>query len=284
MDAALYVLHALSPIHVGTGRGEGLVDLPIARERVTGHPVIPGSSVKGVLRDAVEPALRVPVFGPSTANASDHAGALRITDAQLLLMPVTSDTGTFAWVTSRWQLARLVRDAGGLGGLPATVPDDCERPGEVLVADGSALLANGGVVLADLSLPLGGLVPNAWREALGRLVFPADPWWRTALDRRLAIVDDDVFTEFARQRTEVRPHVRIDDATGTAQDGGLWYTEALPAEAVLTGLIHAVAPPKQLDLTAARVVDVVRALSGQVLRFGGHATTGAGRTRFQVTP
>ncbi|WP_298819062.1 RAMP superfamily CRISPR-associated protein [Chloroflexus sp.] len=47
----LYFLHALSPLHAGTGQGSGVIDLPIAREKATGIPYLPGSSVKGVLRD-----------------------------------------------------------------------------------------------------------------------------------------------------------------------------------------------------------------------------------------
>lgn len=39
----LYWLYALSPVHVGTGQGVGFVDLPIAREKVTGWPAGTGA-------------------------------------------------------------------------------------------------------------------------------------------------------------------------------------------------------------------------------------------------
>ena len=48
---ALLFLRALSPLHAGTGQGIGAIDLPIAREKATGIPYLPGSSLKGVLRD-----------------------------------------------------------------------------------------------------------------------------------------------------------------------------------------------------------------------------------------
>ena len=35
MDAKLLFVHALSPLHAGTGQGVGVVDLPIAREKAT---------------------------------------------------------------------------------------------------------------------------------------------------------------------------------------------------------------------------------------------------------
>ena len=50
-ESRLYYIHALSPVHVGAGRGLGFVDLPIVREAVTGWPYVPGSAVKGVLAD-----------------------------------------------------------------------------------------------------------------------------------------------------------------------------------------------------------------------------------------
>ena len=51
MTTKIYWLEAITPLHVGTGRGVGLIDLPIIREKVTGWPLVPGSSVKGVIRD-----------------------------------------------------------------------------------------------------------------------------------------------------------------------------------------------------------------------------------------
>ena len=46
-----YWIHALTPVHLGAGRGLGYIDMPIAREKVTNWPYIPGSSVKGVIAD-----------------------------------------------------------------------------------------------------------------------------------------------------------------------------------------------------------------------------------------
>ncbi|MHA1734045.1 MAG: RAMP superfamily CRISPR-associated protein, partial [Promethearchaeota archaeon] len=43
-------LYALSPVHVGSGRGVGFIDLPIIREKVTNYPLVPGSTIKGVFR------------------------------------------------------------------------------------------------------------------------------------------------------------------------------------------------------------------------------------------
>ena len=44
-------IYLLAPTHVGTGQAAGAVDLPIARERHTGHPYLPATALKGVARD-----------------------------------------------------------------------------------------------------------------------------------------------------------------------------------------------------------------------------------------
>ena len=47
----MYWLQAITPLHVGAGKGVGFIDMPIIREKVTTWPFVPGSAVKGVLRD-----------------------------------------------------------------------------------------------------------------------------------------------------------------------------------------------------------------------------------------
>src|SRR5581483_12151182 len=111
---ALLFTYVETPLHAGTARGLGAVDLPIQRERTTDYPMIQGSSLKGRLR--AEVTARLPervqaIFGPPTGNASEHAGALSVGDARILLFPVRSLAGVFAWTTSVDVLARFQRDA-----------------------------------------------------------------------------------------------------------------------------------------------------------------------------
>lgn len=47
-----FLLHALSPLHAGTGHSADVIDLPIARMKATGIPIAPSSSIEGKLRDA----------------------------------------------------------------------------------------------------------------------------------------------------------------------------------------------------------------------------------------
>ena len=121
-----YFLHALSPLHVGTGQSVEAIDLPIARMRSTGIPFVPGSSVKGVIRwERKEQLLQdewTAVFGPDKQNAEEHAGAVVFGDARLLALPVRSLKGVFAWVTSPLLLVLAKRDLDGVSGVPTNVP------------------------------------------------------------------------------------------------------------------------------------------------------------------
>jgi len=47
------------------------------------------------------------------------------------------------------------------------------------------------------------------------------------------VLSDTDFAYFATNAMLVEPHVRIDPDTGTASDGGLFYTENLPPESLL---------------------------------------------------
>ncbi len=289
MNTRTLIIHASSPLHVGVGQGHDLIDLPIARERTTNHPIVPGSGLKGMLRQAAREQLEqgteasdgvtCSLFGPDTKNASQYHSALRFSDSRLLLFPMTSDLGTFAWVTSPLILARLVRDAGpSLGGaIPDEVPETKDE--RVLVTPESCLVDAGGKV------HLGGVAMRAnkgqgqthrWAQALAALVFPDDAPWRALLLQRIAIVSDEVMSWAVEGHTEVRARIRIDPASGTVADGGLWYEEALPAEAVLSCQVQAVSNGK---IKPEAALDQLAGLLNQPLSLGGNATVGQGRVR-----
>lgn len=52
MKHAILTIFTRTPLHVGAGSSVGAIDQPVIRERHTRFPVIPGSSIKGVLADA----------------------------------------------------------------------------------------------------------------------------------------------------------------------------------------------------------------------------------------
>ncbi|HBY95350.1 MAG TPA: type III-B CRISPR module RAMP protein Cmr4 [Chloroflexi bacterium] len=291
MNARLLFVHALSPLHAGTGQGVGVVDLPIAREKATDLPFLPGSSVKGTLRDACQDRKKTAVFGPDTSNASDHAGSAQFSDQRLLLLPIRSLSGTFAWVTSPYILRRIVRDANDAGatGVPHPVPvpdarDKCLVPQndcDICLKDAKDQVR---VYLEDLDLQATtGSEVTQWADWLKQRIFADSPDWQRMLSGRFCIVHDDVMSFLLETATEITARVKLKPDTKTVDTdvGGLWYEESLPTETVLYGLVVAT-PIARTKLTASELFQVVEALTQQTLQFGGKATVGRGLCRLQM--
>lgn len=269
METRALLLHALTPVHVGTGRGEGIIDLPIARDCVTGTPLIPGSGVKGPIRAAAGEDDQA--FGGKPGGA-DLASALRFSDARLVAMPVRSDHGTFAWVTSPLVLARLCRDIGAIVDLPA--PPHPPPAGSARCTP-EAAVRHGGQLVLDRR-PFQATDLEDWPDRLAELVFPSDPVWRSMFRARLVVVTDGAFDAFAQSGTDVRPHIRMDTETGTVQAGALWYEESVPPDAVFAGVVQSVG---NREKTAAAALAELTKLLGEPLTVGGGKTTGMGRMR-----
>lgn len=282
---ALLGLLAETSIHAGTGQDGGVIDLPIQREAHTAWPVIYGSAVKGALRASAEERgvdWLKPVFGPEINNASDHAGALLVGDARLLLLPVRSLTGHFKCLTCPALLRRFVADAERLGltgfevnAIPK-VPDLQtallpEPGGETLYLEEFRLRTQVGDFEA--------VIP-----ALAHLMNRPDA--EAALRKQLALVSDDRFSHFARFATPVNAHVCIDNATKTVKPGALWYEESLPPDTLLYVTLHALkARQNGVDKTAAEVLaHVTTELFGQrpYLQLGGNETVGMGWCKVSV--
>lgn len=289
MEAKLIFLHALSPLHAGTGQGVGVIDLPIAREKATNIPYLPGSSLKGVLRDScADPALRKKVFGPDHTAADDHAGSAQITDMRLLLLPVRSLSGTFAWVTSPFLLERFKRDIANVSNL--TPPSSSLKPS----ADTACLISDQGcelvlplssqskVVLEDLDLTH---EPSAdaksWAAWLGGHLFPTDMYWQSALLARFCVVSDSVFSFLLMTATEITARIRLEDQSKTVATSALWYEEALPAETILSGLLVATSIQK-VQSNPADVFATIQNLTPKPLQVGGNATVGRGFCQIRV--
>ncbi len=125
----LVFYYAVTPIHMGAGSAIGAIDNPIQREVHTKHPTFAGSGLKGSLRHHLNRAwprtdgnksnpLIARIFGPET-NASDYAGSLSLSDAQLVALPVRSLKGAYVYATCPLALARAKRFAA-LADIAAT--------------------------------------------------------------------------------------------------------------------------------------------------------------------
>ena len=277
-------IHALSPLHAGTGQGVGVIDLPIAREKATELPYLPGSSLKGVLRDVCDKESRERVFGPDSANADKHAGAAQFSDQRLLALPTRSLMGVFAWITSPFILRRVAREAAmvGIAGPPGTIPEPANMDTCLRTTD-TCLSVRNRVVLEDLDLE-SQTAPSVdeWSTWLQDRLFDAEDDWRTLFNRRFCIVHNDVMTFLCETATEVVARIRMDEETGIVADGGLWYEEALPAESLLYGLVS-VRPNAKTELSSGEIIDRLRGLTVNAIQLGGHSGVGRGLCRVRLS-
>lgn len=266
-------LHALTPLHSGTGQAAAIVDLPIAREKATNWPVLPGSGFKGALRAHVE--ARESKDAADTIFGSEmHAGAVTFTDFRILCLPVRSLFGTFAWITSPLALSRFLRDSEALGcPLNVTAP----QSGVGALVSSRSILDPAGATLILEDLDLDAVVDESALNiaiAIGTDVFGEA---ENGLPARFAIVQDGVFDFLCETGTEVVGRTAIDDESGAAQGGSLRYEEAVPAEAIFCGW----AVETRSGDSAGLWTSVGAA---PVLQLGGGASIGRGLCRLAVRP
>jgi len=286
-QAAVF-LYAVSPVHMGAGSAVGVIDNPIQRERHTNHPSFAGSGIKGALRHGFE-ALGGSkdhvdrLFGPESRSGDLYAGAVSFGDAQLVAFPVRSLRGGYVYATCPQALARAQRLLA-LVGVKADWPVLDVKEGQCLITNPDLL--SGGKVLhleafeyeARLSEPLRALAQDL--AAKGLPAGEAYAFFRNKLGQDLVVLSDTDFGYFAEHATLVEPHVRINSETGTADDGGLFYTENLPPEALLLAPLMASATRNgrtEGQLHAAEVLSQLKAvMHNRMIQIGGDATTGRG--------
>lgn len=292
-------LYAISPVHMGAGQAIGLIDNPIQRETHTNHPVFAGSGIKGAVRHHFyanrkdEEGLLKRYFGADSQNASDYAGAVSFTDAQLVLFPVRCNKAGYVYATSPMALARakrLLQQAG----LDTWVDPATPQSGDCTVTQTELLTnTNGSHKLFVEAYEL-----NAHAKADDALAKIAEQLANYALDdsqkffkdkikKDLVLMNDDDFGYFVKHATSIEPHVRINQDTGVADGGGLFYTENLPPESLMIQLVMASDERSKSGATkASEVLDWVlkgnKGLHNKLLQVGGDATTGRGQVLVHV--
>src|SRR5690554_6440808 len=107
MASVIMGMLAETSLPPGIGQVSGAVDLPVAREKTTGYPVIVGSSLKGALKDTAEQYLElkeIDLYLERVFGAQKQAGSVAVTDGRLLLLPVRSLNSHYKWVTCPYLL------------------------------------------------------------------------------------------------------------------------------------------------------------------------------------
>ncbi|EIC21516.1 type III-B CRISPR module RAMP protein Cmr4 [Thiorhodovibrio frisius] len=291
---AAVFLYAVSPVHLGAGNTLGIIDNPIQREKHTGHPSFAGSGIKGAVRHgftalggAADEIDRL--FGPPSGSSQLHAGAVSFGDAQLVALPVRCLKNGYVYASCPQALGRAQRLLRLLG-----IAADWRIPS---VEEGHCLLSNpklrsGDALHLEAFEYQAPVSPDDLPAIAADLAGKALPegaehnFFRDKLKQDLVLLSDTDFSYFAEHAMLVEPHVRINETTGTADDGGLFYTENLPPESLLIAPLMAsqTRTGKEADKLGAGEVllRVKNLLNNRVLQVGGDATTGRGLVATRV--
>ena len=271
MTTKLLLLFTRTPLHVGAGAGVAALDQPVQRERHTGFPIIPGSSIKGVLRDycrtlfneaaSQESAM---IFGTGSEDETARAGSISFGEARLVAFPVRSAKGAFALAVSPLTLHRLNRDAGWNLPVPEAPNDLTCLAGPRLVIDRNGAR---GVVLEEYRFSVAGEFPKEWEEKLRNLL---DDAVLAGADGRFVLLSDGDLSHFAVSCCQVSQHVSINHETGTAKEGFLFDEETVPSETLFCAPFTALRKNAEDN-------GLFRELARETLvQFGGDGTTGLG--------
>jgi len=325
-----------TPLHAGSGSDLGIVDLPIQRERHTGFPKLEASGLKGALRESLEYSILKhlqkneegeytnkgeirsklknlnKIFGYDDGalrgfskedmkalfdeKNRDFAGCIGFTDARLLLFPVKSLCGVFAWITCPRVIKKFIGDLKL--DRDSTLPFNFD--------------ANKGIMVERVPSNSRALFDKENRITLEEFIFdkiePEDKgsnldaivnwlsekvfakhgdYWEEKVKTDVIVLEDTDFRDFVNLSTEVITRTKINNETGTVQDGALFTEEYLPAESVLYSMTMFADEFKKEGLK----VDAVQSFfqvglkaTKNVIQVGGNATLGKGIIKTVLIP
>lgn len=306
IPSRILTLFSRTPVHLGAGNSVGAIDSPIMRERHTRIPVIPGSSLKGVLADlwsddqnmerdhkdnklkrklVSEAAWLFGVEGRTSeesGNAGDKenkntstAGALLIGESRVLVFPVRSAKGSFAWITCPLALSRFKRDTQAAFRIPDNLEaEECYASSGVTLTDEKDKSKK--IILEEYCLKCKG-ESDLHREI--QTIVDDDVW--KDLHKRFVIVSDEMFSYFVEQSCEVVTRIRIDDETGVVADGALFNQENVPSETLFYTIVSAQKEKNSKGVAARSADEALDVLQKEledieVIQLGGDETIGLG--------
>ena len=294
-QAKVFYIHTISPMHVGSGSDLGIVVMPIQREGHTGFPKIEGSSLKGSIREAFENKNKTNLtnllkiymtFGYDNTNVEhllpavktafednqEFAGALGFSDARILLFPIKSAKGIFAWITCPSVLDRFVND------LKISKNEQTFEIKENTITENSKInIDENSVILEEYQISI---TKDENTQEIAE--FLSKELNNKEIEEKLIILDDNDFKDFITLSTEVITRTKINNQTGVVKDGALFTEEYLPSETIMYSLALA-SPIMAKDITQIQnlktddeVMSFFTSTIPPTIQIGGNATIGKG--------
>lgn len=259
--------YAITPLHPGTGRSPGLVDLPIQRDPL-GYPMIYASGLKGALKSLCarkignkcidtrtgrikcndgECGVCCCLFGPEPGEGEKGAGLLSVLDFTIFAVPIPSIDKGYLYITSPYISRR------SLGVLDILLANDIENNElkyfkelieRIAYTDPNKYYTTSkgervGILHSSINtepLPFDGDLSK-----INNLLKNVGPML-SDFTNRLVIVPDNVATQLIDKGIMRITRVRLRIDVKTAAKGNLWTEEYLPIGTFLIGGLIASIP------------------------------------------
>ena len=214
------------------------------------------------LNGIVEEILKIIKILAHIFGSQNKRGAITFSDGMILFFPVKSLKGVFAYTTSPLVLERFKQF------LKREFP--IRRPSQGnIYASQNLVFQDEKVVLEEFEFKQ---IGNCL-DVLENTKIPCE--LENQIKERFAIVDDDTFTYFVENFTEVVTRIKINPETGTVNQGSLWTEEYLPAESVMYSLYF---ENKPLSEEHRKYLPT----DGELINIGGDQTVGKGFVKLHI--
>ncbi len=217
----------------------------------------------------------------------DFAGAIAFTDARILLFPVKSLKGTFAWITCPRVLAKFKQELTGICKVSENIPDITLENNKAIIPSFSNLeIDDNEIQLDEYIYTIDKGVVNSPVDNLAQWlkenVFLDNGLEIGDITKNLVIVPNDDFADFVRFGTEVSTRIKIDNETGTVKEGALFTVEYLPGETVMYSIVMFAPEFRKGGMTENQVEKFFDDYKPPYFQLGGDATLGKGIFRLTV--
>jgi len=214
------------------------------------------------LTKIVEEILKITKILAYIFGSQNKRGAITFSDGMILFFPVKSLKGVFAYTTSPLVLERFKQFLKREFSI--------RRPSQGnIYASQNLVFQDNKVVLEEFEFnQIGHCL-----DVLENIKIPCE--LETQIKERFAIVDDDTFTYFVENFTEVVTRIKINPETGTVDQGALWTEEYLPAESVMYSLYF---ENKPLSEEHRKYLPK----NGELINIGGDQTVGKGFVKLHI--
>jgi CRISPR-associated protein Cmr4 len=192
--------------------------------------------------------------------------------------------GVFAWITCPKVLNKFMEEMA-LSGVNLGFK---KTPEELTVSSDHLVVQDQTIVLEEYAFKVHQKDKNCqqFSKWLADNLFAENNYWKDKIQNDIVVLKDEEFTDFVNLSTEVITRTKINNETGTVQDGALFTEEFLPTESILYSLILASPEFGKKAKSFADEKEVIECFDNSinekienVFQLGGNATLGKGIMR-----